>query len=163
MTDGTSSTFLMGESAGGNQRNKYYASGYGTTRVCVPLASYNPSVPVYYDNLMFMAYGRSRTWTQNGATARIIGALVARTVDSVETPYKLNDCGAESDTTFTPPGAALPSPGQQLTNFRSSHPGTTNFLFGDGGIRAIKDSIAPSVYQGLSTMAGGEVLSSDSY
>ena len=29
---------------------------------------------------MFMAYGRSRTWTQGSVTARIIGGLVARTV-----------------------------------------------------------------------------------
>lgn len=163
MTDGTSNTFLMGESAGGNQRNKYYASGVGASRVCVPLASYNSAVPVYYDNLMFMAYGRSRTWTQGGATARIIGGLLGRTVDSVGSPYKVNDCGADSYTDFTPPALPFPGEGQRFTNFRSSHPGTTNFLFGDGGIRPIKDSIAINVYQGLSTMGGGEVLSSDSY
>ncbi|AGA31187.1 DUF1559 domain-containing protein [Singulisphaera acidiphila] len=161
--DGTSNTFLMGESAGGNQRNKYYASGAGASRVCLPLASYNTAGPVYYDNFMYMAYGRSRTWTQGGTTSRIIGGLVARTVDLVGSPYKLNDCGAESYTDFTAPGVPLPGEGQRLPNFRSSHPGTTNFLFGDGGIRAIKDSIAVSVYQGLSSMGGGEVLSSDSY
>ncbi|WP_406694149.1 DUF1559 domain-containing protein [Singulisphaera sp. Ch08] len=163
MRDGTSNTFLMGESAGGNLRNKYYASGTGTSRVCLPLASYNTAGPVYYDNLMYMAYGRSRTWVQGATTARIIGGLVGRTVDSVGYQYKLNDCGAEPRTDFTPPAVAFPGEGQRLTNFRSIHPGTTNFLFGDGGVRAIKDSIAMSVYQGLSTMGGGEVLSSDSY
>ncbi|WP_406694153.1 DUF1559 domain-containing protein [Singulisphaera sp. Ch08] len=165
LSDGTSNTFLMGESVGGNQRNKYYASGSGASRVCLPLANYNTAVPVYYDNLMYMAYGRSRTWTQGGVAARIIGALVGRTVDSVGFPYKLNDCGSESytDVSIAAPGAPAPAEAQKLTNFRSAHPGTTNFLFGDGGIRAIKDSIAPSVYQGLSTMGGGEVLSSDSY
>ncbi|MDR3618826.1 MAG: DUF1559 domain-containing protein [Paludisphaera borealis] len=162
--DGTSNTFLMGESAGGNARNKFYASGT-TTRVCLPLAAAYPTVPVYYDNLMFMAYGRSRTWTQGGKSARIIGGLVARTVDSVGNAYALNDCGAASTTDLfdLPPGAAYPLPGQALPNFRSAHPGATNFLFGDGTVRTIKDSIAPSVYQALSTMNAGEVVSSDAF
>jgi prepilin-type N-terminal cleavage/methylation domain-containing protein/prepilin-type processing-associated H-X9-DG protein len=163
MQDGTSNTFLMGEAAGGNQRNKFYASGT-TNRVCLPLASYNAAGPTYYDNLMFMAYGRSRTWTVGGAPARIIGGLVARTVDSVGNAYAVNDCGGESYTdVFEPaPGLPFPTSAQKLPNFRSAHPGTTNFLFGDGTVRNIKDSITPTVYQALSTMGGGEVVSSDS-
>ena len=39
----------------------------------------------------------------------------------------------------------------------------TNFLFGDGTVRVIKDTISIDVYQGLSTVAGGEVISSDGY
>ncbi|MDG3006223.1 DUF1559 family PulG-like putative transporter [Paludisphaera mucosa] len=160
--DGTSNTFLMGESAGGNQRNKFYAAGT-TNRVCMPLASYNTAGPVYYDNLMFMAYGRSRTWTVGGSTARIIGGLVARTVDSVGNAYPVNDCAGESytDVFDAAPGLAYPASGQKLTNFRSTHPGTTNFLFGDGTVRGVKDSISPAAYQALSTVAGGEVVSSD--
>lgn len=162
--DGTSNTFLMGEAAGGNARNKFYASGTAP-RVCLPLASYNPAGPVYYDNLMFMAYGRSRTWTQGPVTARIIGGLIARTVDSTGNAYTLNDCAAESDTSLfdLPPGAPYPSPGQTLPNFRSTHPGATNFLLGDGTVRTIKDSISPSVYQALSTMNAGDVVSSDAF
>ena len=162
--DGASNTFLMGEGAGGNARNKFYASGT-KNRVCLPLASYDPAAPVYYDNLMFMAYGRSRTWKQGDVTARIIGGLVARTVDSVGNAYALNDCAAESNTSLfdLPPGAPYPNPGQSLPNFRSTHPGATNFLFGDGTVRSIKDSIAPSVYQALSTMNAGEVVSSDAF
>jgi prepilin-type N-terminal cleavage/methylation domain-containing protein len=162
--DGTSNTFFMGEAAGGNARNKFYASGT-ETRVCLPLASYNTAVPVYYDNLMFMAYGRSRTWVQGAKTARIIGGLVARTVDSVGNAYAVNDCAAESDTSLfdLPPGAAFPQPGQKVPNFRSTHPAATNFLFGDGTVRVVKDSIAPSVYRALSTMNAGEVISSDAF
>jgi prepilin-type processing-associated H-X9-DG protein len=126
---------------------------------------YNGIANVYYDNLMFMAYGRSRTWAVGGQTARIIGGLVARTVDSVGNAYALNDCAAESDTSLfdPPPGAPYPQAGQTLPNFRSTHPGATNFLFGDGTVRTIKDSIAPSVYQALSTMNAGEVVSSDAF
>src|SRR5262249_55246749 len=45
LRDGTSNTFFMGEAAGGNARNQRYASGNGTSRVCLPLASYNASGP----------------------------------------------------------------------------------------------------------------------
>jgi prepilin-type processing-associated H-X9-DG protein len=46
---------------------------------------------------------------------------------------------------------------------RSYHPGGVNVIFADGSVRFLKDSINLVTYQGLSTRAGGEVTSSDSY
>jgi prepilin-type N-terminal cleavage/methylation domain-containing protein/prepilin-type processing-associated H-X9-DG protein len=166
ITDGTSNTMLMAEAAGGNARNKFRAVGPGAGRVCVPMSTplggSAGNAAVYYDNIMFMAYGRSRSW---GTDKRIIGGLVGRTVDAVDVPYKANDCAYESltDLSDPPPGAPLPKEGQQLPNFRSAHPGLINAVFCDGSVRAIKDSTSIPVYMGLSTMAGGEILSSDSY
>lgn len=106
---------------------------------------------------MFMAYGRRRNW----GTQYIIGGLIGTTTDRLGAFYGLNDCGYDSMTDHW--GPALPTSGQTLPNFRSEHPGGGNFLFGDGSVRFIKDTIGREVYIGLSTVAGSEILSADSF
>jgi len=46
---------------------------------------------------------------------------------------------------------------------RSYHPGGVNVLFGDGSARFVKSTVAGTVWRALGTIAGGEVLSGDSY
>ena len=46
---------------------------------------------------------------------------------------------------------------------RSLHPGGVNLLFCDGHVTFAKDSADPSVWRGLSTRAGAEVISSGAY
>jgi len=48
-------------------------------------------------------------------------------------------------------------------SFRSQHPGGGNFAMCDGSVKFIKSSISMPVYQGLSTRAVGEVISSDAF
>ncbi|WP_152051940.1 DUF1559 family PulG-like putative transporter [Tautonia marina] len=47
--------------------------------------------------------------------------------------------------------------------YRSQHSGVVNFLFADGSVRAIKETINRDVYRWLSTRAGNELVSSDQY
>jgi prepilin-type processing-associated H-X9-DG protein len=58
--------------------------------------------------------------------------------------------------------------------FRSQHPGGANFLFADGSVKFLKETIdlgnpnytppiSKGVYRQLSTRNGGEVISSDTY
>jgi len=45
--------------------------------------------------------------------------------------------------------------------FASRHPGGANFAFGDGHVEFLEENISLSVYQWLSTRAGGEVIQRD--
>ena len=166
IADGLSQTFLIGEAAGGDASNRLYAVGAGSNRTCVPLASgytYGGSYSfpsAHYDNLMFMAYGRWGGW----GSSVIVGGLAARTVDETGAFYAPGDCGSDSVTDmWAPPSPGDPGPGQRVPNFRSVHPDTLLFTMGDGSVRAIRTTINPAVYMGLSTVAGGEIVSADSY
>jgi prepilin-type N-terminal cleavage/methylation domain-containing protein/prepilin-type processing-associated H-X9-DG protein len=48
-------------------------------------------------------------------------------------------------------------------SFGSRHPGGSNFLFVDGSVRFVKNSISLPIYWAISTRNAGEVVSSDSY
>jgi prepilin-type N-terminal cleavage/methylation domain-containing protein/prepilin-type processing-associated H-X9-DG protein len=45
----------------------------------------------------------------------------------------------------------------------SNHPGGVNVLFADGSVKFIKDTVNASTWRALGTIAGGEVISADSY
>jgi prepilin-type N-terminal cleavage/methylation domain-containing protein/prepilin-type processing-associated H-X9-DG protein len=49
------------------------------------------------------------------------------------------------------------------TGFKSKHPGGGNFLFVDGSVHFLKQSIAMTTYCALGSRNGGEVISSDAY
>jgi prepilin-type processing-associated H-X9-DG protein len=47
--------------------------------------------------------------------------------------------------------------------FKSKHPGGANFLFGDGSVKFLKQTISRPTYAALGSRGGGEVVSADAY
>ncbi len=55
------------------------------------------------------------------------------------------------------------APADPVGGFGSYHAGGSNFAFGDGSVRFLKQSITPRVYQLLGNRADGEMISAESY
>jgi len=53
------------------------------------------------------------------------------------------------------------NPLDHVEDANSNHSNGVNFLFGDGSVRSIPNTIAPVVWVGMTTRAGGEVFDSD--
>src|SRR5262249_16975616 len=54
----------------------------------------------------------------------------------------------------TPPNEKQSGPG----GFASQHGGGANFLFGDGTVRFLKETVTPQLFEALTTRAGSELV-----
>ena len=68
--------------------------------------------------------------------------------------------GHTGDASDVPPHTPN-SPVNHVDDFWSRHTSGVNFLFVDGSVRSINDSINPMVWWALGTRAGGETIGSD--
>jgi prepilin-type N-terminal cleavage/methylation domain-containing protein/prepilin-type processing-associated H-X9-DG protein len=114
-----------------------------------------------------MAGERSR----NLADAVWVGAVAGAQVCTKPT-WRIQDCETSNVMIL---GHTGPSPGGQswvdvpnykgagADDFWSLHPGGCNFLFCDGSVRFVKETINPQVFSYLSTRAGGEVVGADQF
>jgi prepilin-type N-terminal cleavage/methylation domain-containing protein/prepilin-type processing-associated H-X9-DG protein len=152
ITDGTSNTFAMGEAAGGNPRYLVRDITDPSQPAIDPLTNLpavaeqawgapsmaQPSIPTYTSMFAGTAqYGLAPDPRDEPMNAPLVAPTVASDVSF----------GDNKD-------------GQDwVSGFRSLHPGGCNFLFCDGSVHFVSQSIRPDVYRALSTYAGGEVIS----
>ena len=54
---------------------------------------------------------------------------------------------------------AAPDAADAVSNFRSAHTGGGQFLMCDGSVHFVSENIDTTISQGLSTLAGGEIVS----
>jgi prepilin-type N-terminal cleavage/methylation domain-containing protein/prepilin-type processing-associated H-X9-DG protein len=137
ITDGTSNTLLMSE-----------------VIACVPSGTTTPDEDhrgmIFNDDMecsMFMAYT-----TPNSQVPDLVPAYC-------QYPFQNNPVCTSPYAN----GAAVPVGVPGFNAARSYHSGGVNALLADGSVRFAKNSINPSVWQGISTTQGGEVISADSY
>jgi prepilin-type N-terminal cleavage/methylation domain-containing protein len=144
--DGTSTTFLMGEGAGGQR----WPLCRGTGCLVPYTGSYGrcPAVNGWF----IPAFGAAIVEANGLLAASNYGCTVEKlnknpVTDSWVDATQLQNCQSSQN------GGP-----HSLSNFRSDHAGGGHFLFGDGAVRFLSDSIDQSIYRSLSTMQGGEVL-----
>ena len=82
----------------------------------------------------------------------------------------MQECGPPSTLVVSHTGTAATGPiyvpnsrSSMVDDYWSLHRGGCNFLFCDGSVRFIKESVNPSIFGYLSTRAGGDVVSADQF
>jgi prepilin-type N-terminal cleavage/methylation domain-containing protein/prepilin-type processing-associated H-X9-DG protein len=106
--------------------------------------------------------------SQNVANATWVG-MIPQGVACNNPNWPTQDCEHSNVLILGHTGPSPDEPWIDVPNFKKSgaddfhslHPGGCNFLFCDGSIRFVKETINPQVFSYLSTKAGGELVSSD--
>jgi prepilin-type N-terminal cleavage/methylation domain-containing protein/prepilin-type processing-associated H-X9-DG protein len=100
----------------------------------------------------------------NGKFATVIGSAGHVTAETAWAGAIMEGYSdAHGHTTLFETGHPPTSPMLTDRDAASRHDGGTNFAFGDGSVRFLKNSIDPGIYRALGTKAGCEVIGSDSY
>ena len=143
IVDGMSQTIAMGEAAGGKQWTVCH--GIGCTEPAPGLdASYPWIVGTVPPDFVLPVVGTSNF----GATiARINKLPVTNTMIAVRS---IGDCRS-----------SLSGGPHHTSNFRSDHAGGAQFVFCDGSVTLLADSIDMKVYRAKSTIAGHESVRAD--
>ncbi len=154
----------LGQTAAYSERVK----GIGNVLVAQPSDAVKPSSALYQGQASWAAGGPQTFWQNcNAGGARLGLAAMNQFLPSGSAWYSGHaSCtsythvmppdtwSCEYDTGYQPNGAMTAS---------SRHAGGVNVLFCDGGVRFVKSTISPPTWWALGSMAGGEILSADSY
>jgi prepilin-type N-terminal cleavage/methylation domain-containing protein/prepilin-type processing-associated H-X9-DG protein len=168
--DGTSNTILFGEVKSFQPRIKCGslfssvaspdASNFPGPTAALPSQYASCGVPddkfhsrwsnggVYHD-------GFSTAWPPNKVTSTNVPAGTVFTFRGTVSGPVDTDMISANENDGGPTYAAFTS--------RSYHAGGVNTLFADGSVKFVKSGVAGTVWRGLGTVGGGEVVSSDSY
>ena len=144
--DGTSKTFMIGEAASGFKM----CEGIGCT---VPFSS------------SASPQGAAHGWYLGGSSAEPFYATgfrytgsAASTVEPINKSPVTDSFYAMSNGRFLDCRGSWEGGPHHAPNFRSFHPGGASFLFCDGSVSFLSETIDMRVYRALSTIQGGEVI-----
>jgi prepilin-type N-terminal cleavage/methylation domain-containing protein/prepilin-type processing-associated H-X9-DG protein len=156
VADGTAATIALGEAAGGSQKFPIRDLNDPTRTVSDPFTG-RPA-------LLEQSWGatgfgdRAHPWYASvlAVTAQFGLPPDARDEPLNRSPGTPSIHGSDSSG-FNRRGL------DWISGFRSVHPGGANFVFCDGSVRWVRESIDPAAYRALSTHAGGEVIPGDAW
>ncbi len=156
--DGTSQTFAAGEGAGNNRRFGFRLFYHDTT----PTTQLLPGQPPLIDQ----SWSSGPTATEELHTLGKVGgsylgvtAIRGGHADPFDEPMNrpLALPAFDYNKGCTNAGTA-PFTYDTTAGFRSVHSGGCQFVFCDGSVRFIAESVTPASYRAFSTIAGGEVI-----
>jgi prepilin-type N-terminal cleavage/methylation domain-containing protein/prepilin-type processing-associated H-X9-DG protein len=152
IADGTSSTFAMGEAAGGS----------------FPVRSLTNPGQTASDPFTGQPALLEQTWGATGfgdPSHAWYGSVLAATAQFGLPPDPRDEPMNRRPGTPTVWGSdssGMNSSGRDLVSgFRSRHTSGCHFLFCDGSVRFVREGINPATFRAMSTMAGGEVVSEE--
>jgi prepilin-type N-terminal cleavage/methylation domain-containing protein/prepilin-type processing-associated H-X9-DG protein len=184
ITDGTSNTLAASEGYIGHAQMRSCSGKAGSTPNDPVTGSYSfTNVPapgpnsqaalIFQINNCGTATGKPKAGGPIGHTRWANGGVYYSGFTTANTPNS-NISTASRATGFSNAGKVLPmdwdwidendgGPTYMSLAASSFHSGGVNALFADGSVHFIKNSISPVTWYALGTVAGGEVISSDSY
>jgi prepilin-type processing-associated H-X9-DG protein len=153
VTDGTSHTFAIGEAAGGS--SMYLARDPDTGQAAISTITGGP-IPIDQSWSAASIVAAGHPWF---GSAFAVTAQYGLAPDFRDEPMNRRPC---SPSYWGNDNAGDNRSGKDMVSgFRSLHPGGCNFLFCDGSVRFVRQTILPEVYRALSTRAGGEVVAGE--
>jgi len=161
LTDGTSNTLMVTEVAAGplvaGAPRTRVSDCYSISGATAPNNKQSPIGPAIAAcnavNWQTSPIPWTGTWRYKGYTW-LEGSMWRNWMNTIRTPNQ----------TCCTPGEDSSSSWYYIQKPASSyHPGGVNAALCDGSVRFFKESVSPQAWMALSTRAGGEVLSSDSY
>ncbi len=151
ITDGSSNTICMGEGAGGPHWPVCEESSCSEP-VDGTVANNIWSVGVFTESGKYQSV-RFPATSVFGCTLEPLNKWpVTESLVSLDPILDLLNCNSSIDWSDT--GQTIGP--HSTSNFRSDHAGGANFLFADGSVRYVSDSIEIAAYRAMSTIAGEE-------
>ena len=156
--DGTSNTFAIGEGAGNNRRfgvRRFYSD---TAAAQDLFPGQSPLIDQSWSSGPMATRALHSTGFLGGACLGVTaerGGHADPFDERMNHPFGLAalDFNNGCINIGTTPGML-----DTISGFRSVHPSGCNFLFCDGSVHFISQTVSPDTYRALSTMAGGEIL-----